>query len=84
MSPTHSSSTRISSSFSPRRLCDAWHPLEQPGELAARAPGCVFLEGVAAREHQRDHRTGEVLVERQCRRDGNQCDRIDPDVPAEQ
>ncbi len=62
-------------------------PVEERGELTAGAAIRVRLQRAPAREHQRDHGTGEVLVQRQRAAHGEQGDEIDtglaPDQPGD-
>src|SRR5581483_8462637 len=65
-------------------VCDARRPADERRQLAARTTGGPLLEGVPAREHQRDHGPGGPLPERKRSRDRDQGDGVDADVPAEQ
>ena len=67
---------------SPRRTCaDRGARCQQRGQLPARAAVGRRLERVAAGEHQRDHRAGEVLAQRQRAGHRDQRDRVDADAP---
>ena len=59
---------------------DPRRALEQRRQLAPRAAARRLLERVAAGEHQRDDRAGELLAERQRARHGQQRDHVDADV----
>ena len=63
---------------------DARRALEQRGQVAPRAAGRVVLERVAAREHQRDDRAGELLAGGERARHREQRDHVDADVAAQQ
>ena len=55
---------------------DARCPFSEGRELAAGMPECALVEIVAARQHQRDHRTGQHLAEGQRPRDREQGDHV--------
>ena len=58
--------------------------LDQRGQLAPGTPVRRLLERVAAREHQRDDGSGEVLAERERSGHRDERDRVDADVAAQQ
>jgi hypothetical protein len=57
-------------------------PLDERAQLAPRAPVGHLLERVAAREHERDHRPGEVLAEGERAGHRDERDRIHADIAA--
>ena len=59
-------------------------PLDELGQLAARAPVRRLLERVTAGEHQRDDGSGEVFAERERSGHRDERDRVDTDVASQQ
>lgn len=63
---------------------DPWCAVEQRGQIAPGSPARCCLQLVASGQHQRDHRAGELLAQRQRAGHRQQRDDVDPDVPVAQ